>query len=128
MVALLPLDHSSDPSNFILGHCAGFFVASHFIQSASVNVKIDAIEQMIASVTPKLSVLGGGVAATSGAIKNSAVGQNILTIADYGVVFWIFVGVSSLALQVVVFYRRDKREERMFRANMDTMKNQDKSK
>jgi len=79
-----------------------------------MDERLNAIEQMIASVTPKISVAGGGVAAVSGAVKQSIVDHSsIMTIADYGVVVGIFVGVSSLILQIIVFYRRDRRESRI---------------
>lgn len=93
---------------------------------ALLTEKVQGIEQVVASVTPKLSVVGGGVAAASGAAKTAMTDQNWMTVADYGVMAGIIVGVVSLVLQAIVFYRRDKREEKLFDAKMDNLFKHDK--
>jgi hypothetical protein len=116
-------------SKFVTAHSGGFFMSAdqEFVLSigALFTEKVQGIEQVVASVTPKLSVAGGGIAAASGAAKTAMTDQNWMTVADYGVMAGIIVGVVSLVLQAIVFYRRDKREEKLFDAKMDSMHKQD---
>lgn len=83
--------------------------------------KHSAIEQAIISVSSKISVVGGGAAVTGGTVGQVATDQAISSMAEYGVVCGIVVGVSSLAINGVVQFRRDRRDTKLHKAQIASL-------